>query len=121
MVSQGRTAGRVPIRTCVGCRSRAEKNELLRVVADGPGPVSELVPDPDGLLPGRGAYIHVNPGCLDVAVRRRAFARAFRRAGPLDASVVRRWLESETPNGASPGRTDTRRPRLIGQEEGDTT
>jgi uncharacterized protein len=121
MVSQGRTAGRVPIRTCVGCRSRAEKNELLRIVADGPGPVLELVPDPDGQLPGRGAYIHLNPGCLDVAVRRQAFPRALRRGGPLDASVVRRWLEKRDPERGL-YRSDRQEPdRLIGQEEGDTT
>ncbi|WP_166351642.1 YlxR family protein [Phytoactinopolyspora limicola] len=94
MVSEDRAAARAPIRTCVGCRDRAEKQELLRVVVDGSGPTPGLVPDPEGRLPGRGAYIHPRPGCLDTATRRRAFARAFRQRGPLDASVVRRWLEA---------------------------
>jgi hypothetical protein len=31
-----------PVRTCVGCRGRAAKTDLLRVVADG----GRLVPDP---------------------------------------------------------------------------
>ncbi|WP_129666241.1 YlxR family protein [Phytoactinopolyspora endophytica] len=94
MTAEDRVCRRGPIRTCVGCRSRAEKSELLRVVVDGSRPMMELVPDPDGRLPGRGAYIHPSTGCLDIAERRRAFPRSFRRGGPLDVSVVRRWLEA---------------------------
>jgi len=63
-----------PVRTCIGCRQRASRAELLRVVAvEG-----ELVLDPAGRLPGRGAHLHRDLGCLDLADRRRAFNRALR-------------------------------------------
>ncbi|NHC44600.1 YlxR family protein [Motilibacter aurantiacus] len=79
-------AGRtIPQRTCVGCRRRAPKSELIRVVeAEG-----ACVPDVRGRLPGRGAYVHPDQECLDVAERRRAFSRALRAQGPLDCSELR--------------------------------
>ena len=43
-----------PARTCVGCRKRAAKHELLRVVAGERGHGLEVVPDPSGRAPGRG-------------------------------------------------------------------
>ena len=78
-----------PVRTCVGCRERAAKQDLLRVVAQGDG----LVPDPEARAPGRGAYLHRSTTCLDTAVRRRAFPRALRVPGPLDPSRVRAHVE----------------------------
>jgi hypothetical protein len=77
------------MRTCVGCRARVPVSELLRlVVLDG-----SLTPDPTRRLPGRGAHLHPDPGCLDLALRRRAFPRAFRLPGPLDATGLREHVE----------------------------
>jgi uncharacterized protein len=77
-----------PVRTCVGCRTRAAASGLLRVVAvDG-----TLVPDPQRRYPGRGAWVHPGAGCLRLAERRRAFARALRSAGALDAAAVHAFL-----------------------------
>jgi len=100
-----------PLRTCVGCKAKAAKVELLRVVAiDG-----ILVPDPRGRRPGRGAHLHPRTGCLDLAERRRAFARALRLPGPLDISALRTWIEEHdtpsttvsTPIVPTPGRAGT--------------
>ncbi|MGJ5833954.1 YlxR family protein [Streptomyces ossamyceticus] len=89
----GRTrANACPERTCVGCRQRAAKTELLRVVAIE----DECVPDHRGTLPGRGAYIHPALVCLDLAVRRRAFPRALRAPGPLDSAALRLTVEQAT-------------------------
>ncbi|GGW57306.1 YlxR family protein [Streptomyces xantholiticus] len=90
----GRTHARVcPERTCVGCRERAAKSDLLRIVViEG-----ECVPDDRGTLPGRGAYVHPALVCLDLAVRRRAFPRAFRAQGPLETAAVRRHVEQAAP------------------------
>jgi predicted RNA-binding protein YlxR (DUF448 family) len=74
-----------PVRTCVGCRKRSAKNELLRVVADDLGHGPELVPDPRGRATGRGAHLHPVPDCLELALRRRAFTRALRVPGGLDS------------------------------------
>jgi predicted RNA-binding protein YlxR (DUF448 family) len=74
-----------PVRTCVGCRARVPAGQLLRVVArDG-----AVVPDSGRPQPGRGAHLHPTADCLELAERRRAFARALRVPGPLDVSAVR--------------------------------
>ncbi|WP_351223770.1 YlxR family protein [Streptomyces sp. NPDC002133] len=90
----GRTHVRAcPERTCVGCRERAAKSDLLRIVAvEG-----ACVPDQRGTLPGRGAYVHPASVCLDLAVRRRAFPRALKVQGPLDVAEVRRYVEQAAP------------------------
>lgn len=77
----------------MGCRERAAKSELLRIVADE----DACVPDPRGTLPGRGAYVHPVSVCLDLAVRRRAFPRAFKAKGPFDTAAVQRFVERATP------------------------
>ncbi|MGH3872350.1 MAG: YlxR family protein [Pseudonocardiaceae bacterium] len=51
-----------------------------------------LVPDPRRRHPGRGAWMHPDPGCLRLAERRRAFPRALRRAGTLDIAAVHAYL-----------------------------
>lgn len=78
----------------MGCRQRDDRSRLLRVVADaGYEHQAVLVPDPAARRPGRGAWLHVDPGCLDLAERRRAFARALRLQGPVDTAAVRRHVE----------------------------
>lgn len=85
-----RTSHLEPVRTCVGCRQRAAKSELFRVVADG----EVLVADPTGRRGGRGAYLHPAAACLAQAERRRVLARALRVPGPLDTSLVHAALHS---------------------------
>src|SRR6478609_11360987 len=81
--------GAGPVRTCIGCRTRDRSTVLLRVMAvDG-----IVVPDPRCRLPGRGAWLHPDPGCLDVAERRRAFGRALRVPGQPDTSEVREFCQ----------------------------
>ncbi|TQM14416.1 hypothetical protein FB558_1180 [Pseudonocardia kunmingensis] len=95
-----------PVRTCVGCRNRAVADGLLRVVAvDG-----VLTPDLRRRLPGRGAWLHLAPECLDRAERRSAFPRALRVPGPLDTAPVRAHIRAvsmdgarETPGSGTPG------------------
>jgi len=78
-----------PVRTCVGCRARADRASLLRVVVAG----GVLVVDPERRLPGRGASVHLDLACVDLADKRRAFVRALRVNGPLDADPVRKYLQ----------------------------
>jgi len=58
---------------------------LLRVVAAG----TLVVPDESARMPGRGAYVHRDPQCLDLAERRRALGRALRVTEALDLRAVR--------------------------------
>ncbi|QJU53763.1 YlxR family protein [Herbiconiux sp. KACC 21604] len=82
-----------PVRTCVGCRARANRSSLLRVVARADGPTGlELVVDETATLPGRGAWLHPSPECFRAAVTRRAFGRALRVEGTLDTSTVENRL-----------------------------
>ncbi|MBD3913325.1 YlxR family protein [Nocardioides hwasunensis] len=84
-----------PVRTCVGCRSRATASELLRVVAgsDSEGRPA-LVPDPGRRAPGRGAHVHPTQECWELAVRRRAFSRALRSGVTLAGAPVEEHLRS---------------------------
>lgn len=43
-------------------------------------------------MPGRGAWVHDAPKCLDAALRRRAFVRALRVSGPLDTQTIEKRL-----------------------------
>ncbi|WP_435203615.1 YlxR family protein [Janibacter sp. GS2] len=89
-----------PVRTCVGCRGRDSRSTLLRlvVVTDDRGR-STVTPDPRRRLPGRGAWLHADIACLDLAVRRRAFSRAFRcRVDGSDA--LRAWIADEAQRSA---------------------
>ena len=75
------------VRTCIGCRERAAKSELLRLVwtvLPQPG----VIADPSQTQPGRGAYLHPSPNCLESAVRRRAFGRALKVSGTVDPAAL---------------------------------
>ena len=85
----------LPIRMCVGCRQRAPKAELLRLVWNG-GPVVDVAQRE----PGRGVYLHRDVECLERAVRRRSMGRAW-RIGEFDhgiaAAIVRSHLGDTSP------------------------
>ena len=70
---------------------------LLRVVAAtdrdaGDSSPVTLRPDPRHRMPGRGAWLHPTPDCLELAVRRKAFGRALRLQAAIDVSAVARHL-----------------------------
>ena len=106
-----------PIRTCIGCRQRAAAAVLLRVAVapDAAGIAAAararaepdrnadpaavpVVPDPHRRIPGRGAWVHPDPGCVALAQRRRAFGRALRVAGLIDSSPVSEYLAQTAPD-----------------------
>ena len=83
------------MRTCIGCRKRELAVELLRVVAVPIGNGEHAVIVGTGAsLPGRGAWLHPEPQCVQQAIRRRAFTKALRITGPLDTSAVVEHLGS---------------------------
>ena len=92
-----------PVRTCIGCRRRAAKRELLRLVAgtDAEGRVGSwfVAVDPAGTAPGRGAHLHPTDACLALAERKRAFTRALRHdagvRGALSLDRVRQHLSTQ--------------------------
>jgi len=79
-----------PTRTCVGCRLRADRASLLRVVArDG-----TVTADPSATLPGRGAWVHPTIVCVDAAIKRRALGRALRVTTALDPVRLREFVNA---------------------------
>jgi predicted RNA-binding protein YlxR (DUF448 family) len=68
-----------PVRTCVGCRREAGKRGLIRLVRDAAGNVTR---DRTGRAPGRGAYLHPDPACIEGARRRRSLERALKSPVP---------------------------------------
>ncbi|WP_278247507.1 YlxR family protein [Nocardioides sp. PD653] len=85
----------------MGCRTRAAKSELLRVTvgSDASGHAA-VVPDPQGTASGRGAHLHPTTECYELAVRRRAFARALRYTGSgagLTSTPLGEYLTSSAP------------------------
>jgi uncharacterized protein len=88
---------------CVGCRGRAAASELLRVTAgsDAHGRPA-VVPDPGRTATGRGAHLHPERSCYDLAVRRKAFPRALRVPGPLATEDLEHLLDpTDTPTDRS--------------------
>ncbi|WP_427871171.1 YlxR family protein [Leucobacter luti] len=77
------------VRTCVACRTRASRADLLRIVLHG----DRLVVDDRAILPGRGAWVHPTARCLDLAVSRRAFLRALKVSGKPDTSPLENRLK----------------------------
>jgi len=103
--------GAPPVRTCVGCRKRAQASELLRVVAvERDGGEFAVEPDPARIRPGRGAHLHPDPACLALAERRRAFGRALRVTGVVDTGPLVALLASprDTRRDPSPARPQGR-------------
>ncbi|GAA1822445.1 YlxR family protein [Microlunatus capsulatus] len=78
-----------PVRTCVGCRRKAGKSELVRLVWQ-----QSVVVDPAQREHGRGAYLHPGPDCVALAVKRRALGRALRVTGVDPEVLARRWDEA---------------------------
>lgn len=66
----------LPQRTCLGCRQTFDQSALLRYVRS---PQGAVVADFRHRLPGRGAYTCWARTCIEQAVRRRQFERAFRQ------------------------------------------
>lgn len=81
-----------PVRTCVGCRMRDAQDRLVRL-ALVPGTL-EVTVDERRTVPGRGAWLHPQPGCVERAVARRAVDRALRIQGAdvsqIEARLVQR-------------------------------
>ena len=97
-----RQAPRLPMRTCISCRSRRPKSEVLRIVRGPDG----LCEDPAQRLPGRGAYLCPDPRCVDAARRRNAGAlrRALKGGDETEANgvlsaVAARLGEHQAPKG----------------------
>ena len=84
-----------PERTCLACRRRRPKPELLRIVRS---PEGRVTVDPPGRAEGRGAYVcRDDAGCRKAATRRGPLSRALRLTlGPDDLARLAAEIEKES-------------------------
>ena len=68
------TSKHVPQRSCVICRAKSNKNDLIRIVRS---PQGEAVIDIAKKLPGRGVYICPDIDCVEKAKKSNSLARAL--------------------------------------------
>jgi uncharacterized protein len=88
--------GRERERLCVATRAVRPVSDLIRFVV---GPDGKVVPDVKGKLPGRGVWVTGTRAVLEEAIKRKAFARGFKRdvRVPADlATQTERLLQSAT-------------------------
>ena len=64
---------KVPIRTCIACKTAKPKKELLRIVKFN----EEIKLDLTGKLNGRGAYICNDEKCIHKLKKQKLLNRAF--------------------------------------------
>ena len=83
--------GNQPERTCIGCRQKGPRSQLLRLVAAGSGSTAVVV-DERRRMAGRGAWLHPTESCLALATKRRAFGRAL--PGATGTAAVEHWITS---------------------------
>jgi uncharacterized protein len=76
-------------RFCVATRTVQPVSDLIRFVV---GPDGRAVPDIKGKLPGRGVWVTATRAALDDAIKRRAFARGFKRDVRLPPDLAA-WTE----------------------------
>ncbi|WP_231686120.1 YlxR family protein [Arthrobacter sp. G.S.26] len=107
-VAEVLSTGNQPERTCIGCRKKGQRSELLRVVAGGSGSPTVLV-DERRRMAGRGAWLHPSESCLALAIKRRAFGRAL-PGTTGHAAVERRIAQGTAVAGAMPPATPTVQP-----------
>lgn len=65
---------KLPQRTCIGCNSQKNKNELIRIVKNKDGDISI---DRTGKANGRGAYICDSIDCLEKAIKSKRLNKIF--------------------------------------------
>ena len=78
-------ASKAPERTCIVTRASGQKDGLIRFVV---GPDRSVVPDIRARLPGRGAWVTADADTVRLAMRRKAFSRAFKAEVSVGADLV---------------------------------
>ncbi|MBQ0099239.1 MAG: YlxR family protein [Firmicutes bacterium] len=64
---------KVPMRTCLSCRTCRPKKELARIVKNG----DTISYDGSGKLNGRGAYVCKDKACIEKLKKQKLLNRAF--------------------------------------------
>ena len=65
---------RLPQRTCMGCNSKKDKKDLIRIVKNKNGKIEV---DYLGKLEGRGTYICKNEDCLNKVIKNKRISKVL--------------------------------------------
>lgn len=65
---------RLPQRTCIGCNTKKDKKDLIRIVKNKN---EEIKVDLTGKMDGRGTYICKQEECLNKAIKNKRMSRTF--------------------------------------------
>lgn len=93
------TDSKFAVRTCIGCRKTSDRLQLVRLVRsrNASGELEALV-DVARRMPGRGAWLHPNLECWNLAIKRRAVGRAL--PGVTKLSDVEAFAQQNLPPSA---------------------
>jgi uncharacterized protein len=83
-----------PTRSCLGCRQRRPKRDLVRLVRGADGVV---VVDARGIRPGRGAYVCAEIACVERALKAGRLSHTFRAACRLGEGLESTVLAAARP------------------------
>lgn len=83
-----------PERQCIGCGRRGPQSGFVRLNLDRDSEQARVVVTAGRERKGRGAYLCRRRACLDRALQRRAFQRAFRTS----VSVAQQEIEASLIN-----------------------
>ena len=83
---------KIPQRTCIGCKEKKDKKDLIRIVKNKEGIITL---DRTGKANGRGAYICDNIQCLEKAIKTKALERTFEMSISEDVYNELRGVISE--------------------------
>lgn len=72
----------LPQRSCIGCNTKKDKKDLIRIVKSKDGNISI---DKTGKANGRGAYICNNVECLEKAIKSKRLERTFEKS--IDSEI----------------------------------
>ena len=80
---------KVPVRTCIGCKGKKTKKEMIRIIRT---PDGKIEIDKTGKKSGRGAYLCGNVKCLDIAFRENSLNKSLKQDIPLPTLVELRII-----------------------------
>lgn len=66
---------KISYRTCIGCKEKKEKKELIRIIKN---PDGKIEIDITGKKSGRGAYLCYNMECFEAALKKDRLKKALK-------------------------------------------
>lgn len=79
-------------RRCVACRENKQQNEMLRIARVN----NNYFIDKTHTLGGRGAYVCINPKCIELTIKKKLLNKSFK--SNIDVQIYEKLGEYEQNN-----------------------